>query len=264
MHPRRLAPIALPLLLASSVVAATGSVAGAAPKQQPLRILVTNDDGVDAPGIDTLVRALRKVPGVQVTVVAPATSQTGASDKTTPGELQATRSTTGGVASTAVAGFPADTVNYALDTLKLKPNLVISGINAGSNVGPGVPQSGTIGAARTAARRGLPALAVSQGFVTDLGEISDYAPGARAAVKWLKEHRKALASKGKQVEAFVDNLNVPTCAAGTKPRGTLEVPIGTESNYIDPQDCASTVPAPATDVSALLAGYTTLTPSIPF
>ena len=264
MRLRRLAPIAVALMLASSLVAATGSGAGAAPKQPPpLRILVTNDDGADAPGIDTLVRALRKIPGVQVTVVAPVANQTGASDKTTPGELQATRSTTGGAPSTAVAGFPADTVNYALDTLKLKPDVVISGINKGQNVGPGVPFSGTIGAARTAARRVLPALAVSQGYATDL-EVPDYAPGARAAVKWLKEHRKALASKGKQVEAFVDNLNVPTCAAGTKPRGTLEVPIGTESNYIDPQDCASTVPAPATDVSALLAGYTTLTPKISF
>ena len=262
MHTRRLLAVPLGAILTATLAGATAAPASAA-KPPPIRVLVTNDDGAAAPGIDALARGLRKVPGVKVTVVAPATNQTGASDTTTPGELRATGSTTGGAPSTAVVGFPADSVNYALDTLKLQPDLVISGINKGQNVGPGVEQSGTVGAARTAARRGVPALAVSQGYATGL-EVPDYGPGVRAAVKWLKEHRKALASKKEQVEAFVDNLNVPTCSPGTKPRGTLEVPIATGGNYIDPQDCASTVAAPVDDVSALLAGFTTLTPKIPF
>jgi 5'-nucleotidase len=172
--------------------------------------------------------------------------------------------TTGGAPSTGIVGTPADSVNYALDTLELQPHLVISGINKGQNVGPGVPDSGTVGAARTAARRGVPALAVSQGFDVGL-DVPDYTAGVQATVKWLKSHRKALTpKKGASVQAFVDNLNVPTCAAGTKPRGTLEVPIGTDRNYIAVQDCASTVPAPSEDVLALNAGYITLTPSIPF
>ncbi len=62
----------------------------------------------------------------------------------------------------AVAGFPADTVIYASTRAGCSsvPHLVVSGINAGQNVGPAVTLSGTIGAARTAAKRGIPAIAV--------------------------------------------------------------------------------------------------------
>ena len=71
-----------------SVVAVLVSVAPvgaeATSRATPLRILVTNDDGVKAPGIDVLVEALRKVQGVEVTVVAPAENQSGASDHATP------------------------------------------------------------------------------------------------------------------------------------------------------------------------------------
>ena len=135
-------------------------------KVPTLDILVTNDDGYAAPGIDALVERLRALPGVKLTVVAPATNQSGTSDRTTPGPvsaLTATEVTTAsGYAATAVAGFPADSVNYALDVLKLSPDLVVSGSNAGQNLGVVAPISGTVGAARTAVRRGVPGVAVSQ------------------------------------------------------------------------------------------------------
>src|SRR6478752_2263496 len=59
------------------------------PSAAPLRILVTNDDGFAATGIDTVVTALRKLPAVRVTVVAPATNQSGTGGKTTAGTLRA-------------------------------------------------------------------------------------------------------------------------------------------------------------------------------
>jgi len=256
---RRFAP-ALAAVLAAMLTGVAGAPASAA-KPAPITVLVTNDDGAAAPGIDALVRALRKLPGVKVTVVAPATNQSGTSDKSTPGTLQATGATTGGAASTAVVGYPADSVNYALDTLKVKPSVVISGVNSGQNVGPAVELSGTVGAARTAARRGIPALAVSQGIAA----VPDFAAGAREASKWLVKHRTALtAKKGKPVKVFVDNLNIPTCASGTKPRGTVKVPVATTGDILAAQDCASTATAPADDIAGLTAGYVTLSPSISF
>ncbi len=250
-------------LTLGAALGATATVATVAPvsaaKQPTIKVLVTNDDGASAPGINALVRELRKIPGVKVTVVAPATNQSGTSDKSTPGELQATGATTGGQPSTAVVGYPADSVNYALDTLKVKPDVVISGVNQGQNVGAAVDLSGTVGAARTAARRGIPALAVSQGIAT----VPDFATGSKAAAKWLKSHRKALTAKG-TVEAFVDNLNIPTCATGTKPRGTVEVPIATAGDILAAQDCASTASAPADDITALTNGYIAYTPKISF
>lgn len=260
MRFRSFLTVSLGAALVASVTVAAGSPASAA-KQPTIKVLVTNDDGTAAPGIDALVRELRKIPGVKVTVVAPASNQSGTSDNSTPGELLATGATTGGQASTAVQGFPADSVNYALDILKLKPDVVISGVNTGQNVGPAVDLSGTVGAARTAARRGIPALAVSQGVAT----VPDFATGSKAAAKWLKEHRKALApKKGKQIDAFVDNLNIPTCASGTKPRGTVEVPIAAAGDILAAQDCASTATDPADDITALTNGYIAFSPSIPF
>jgi 5'-nucleotidase len=77
----------------------------------PLEILVTNDDGIGAVGIDVLVTALTELDDVEVHVVAPAEEQSGTSDRTTPGgATYADGETKGGVEGTAVDGFPADTI----------------------------------------------------------------------------------------------------------------------------------------------------------
>ena len=112
-----------------------------------LQILVTNDDGYNAAGIDAVVQALVARPKVHVTVVAPATNQSGAGGNTTPGGVTADPGQTlSGYAATAVNGFPADSVLYALNTMHLNPDLLVSGINFGQNIGPFIPLSGTIGA----------------------------------------------------------------------------------------------------------------------
>ena len=250
------------VLIAMTVVAGGATGAGAAPKKQPpLRILVTNDDGYAAAGIDALVEGLRKVPGAKVTVIAPAENKSGTGSSTTPGPLTTTKSTTAsGFPAVSVAGFPADTVIYALeqDGLAKKPNVVISGINLGQNIGAAVDLSGTVGAAKAAAARGVPALAVSQGIRAD-GD-PDYQAGVARALRWLKDHRKALTpKKGKKIEVVLDNLNVPSCSAG-KIRGLLDVPVaGTDvPGIVEPQDCASTLTNPANDVVAFNNGYATL------
>ena len=82
-----------------------------------MRVLVTNDDGVKAPGIDVLVTALRKMANVDVTVVAPAQDESGTGDRVTPGRasLGASKSeTASGYPAVAVKGFPADAVLWAL------------------------------------------------------------------------------------------------------------------------------------------------------
>src|ERR1700761_3675125 len=129
-----------------------------------ITVLFLNDDGVGAPGLDALVQALRKVPGVTVKVVAPAANQSGTGGKTTAGAVTFTNTTTAsGYPAVSVNGTPADSVNVAFSRLHLAPNVVISGVNAGQNLGPVVDISGTVGAARVGARMGLPALAVSSG-----------------------------------------------------------------------------------------------------
>jgi 5'-nucleotidase len=146
----------------------------------PLDILVTNDDGFAAPGIDTLVEALRQVEGVTVTVVAPAAEQSGTGGNTTPGALVTTAGTTAsGFEATAVQGFPSDAIRVGLEDLGLQPDLVISGINSAQNLGPVVDASGTVGAARAAVRAGVPALAVSSGTA----EAPDYAARGRAGAR---------------------------------------------------------------------------------
>ena len=215
-----------------------------------LQILVTNDDGVGAPGIDVVTQALMKMPDVKVTIVAPATNQSGTGSKTTDPTPPGTPATTqSGIAATSVAGFPSDAVNYAFDEMKLTPDLVVSGINQGQNVGPAVGASGTVGAAKTAAAKGVPAVAASQG----LGGDPQYSVGAQYVLAWVEDHRDALIAGTDPAD--VVNINIPTCASGAV-RGVKQVPVSTDpAGILDPADCTSTLTDVATDVSAFLAGF---------
>jgi 5'-nucleotidase len=259
---RRVAATTLTALLVTGL-ALGASPASAGSKQKPLRILVTNDDGVAAPGIDALVEGLRKLPNVKVTVIAPAENQSGSGGDTTPGELVTTETeTASGFPAVAVTGFPADTVVYAIDQggMEQPPDLVVSGINSVQNLsGLADEVSGTVGAAKAAAERGIPALAVSQGLLENAEP--DYPSGVKQAVKWVKQHRKALTpEKGKEVEVILENLNVPTCAPGLKNRGLVEVPLAPNGtpDAVANQDCASTLEDPTNDIEAFNNGFVTL------
>ena len=239
-----------------AVTTTTTSTASSTTTAPPakLKILVTNDDGYSADGIDAVVEGLRALPDVTVTVVAPLKNQSGTGGKSTPGTLTATDVTTkSGYAAKAIDGYPADTITWAIAQhgIDFTPDLVVSGINAGQNIGPIVDVSGTVGAARAAGAQNLPAVAVSQG-----GPTFDFPKGVAAVLEWLSANRGDLAA-GKMV-----NINVPSCPAGTSLLGTVDVPIATDAkgeDLVGPQRCVAGA-TPTDDVNGFVQGYTTVSP----
>jgi 5'/3'-nucleotidase len=240
---------------------------------RPLRVLVTNDDGVGAPGIDAVVQVLRAVPGIDVTVVAPATNQSGQSDKFSTTPLTVTPATTmHGYPATAVAGFPSDTVWLAvLKLLPQRPDLVVAGVNFGQNIGDLTSISGTVGAARTAARLGISAIAVSQGFSSNI----DYTLAANLTSFFAQSLRpKLLAHPHRKPTVY--NVNVPSCATGAV-RGVVSVPLGRQQRVtgytqsapgtytptvqtrdLANSDCTSTEKHPTDDIDAFEHGFVSL------
>jgi 5'-nucleotidase len=128
-----------------------------------MRILITNDDGIFAPGLWTLVKELKNI--AQVVVVAPDREQSAIGTAVTlrqPLRTQRVIPLVPEVETYAVEGTPADSVILALGKLvKNKIDLVVSGINQGPNLGDDVLISGTVGAALQGYLRGIPALAIS-------------------------------------------------------------------------------------------------------
>ncbi|MCB9688908.1 MAG: 5'/3'-nucleotidase SurE [Alphaproteobacteria bacterium] len=124
-----------------------------------MRVLISNDDGVDAPGLQALTSKLSRSED-EVWVVAPATEQSAQSHSLTMHRpLRVIRH---GERRFAVTGTPADCIYLALHhVMPERPDIVVSGINAGSNLGTDVHYSGTVAAAREACLQGLPAIAVS-------------------------------------------------------------------------------------------------------
>jgi len=123
-----------------------------------MRILVSNDDGYLAPGIVRLAAALQEI--AEVTVVAPDRDRSGASHSLTLKQpLYVTRHDNGFY---SVEGTPTDCVHLAINGLLTEqPDMVVSGINAGANMGDDVIYSGTVAAAMEGRFLGLPAVAVS-------------------------------------------------------------------------------------------------------
>jgi len=262
----RVARIAVVAALATAALAVVVVPAEAATKKTavaPITVLISNDDGVGAPGIDALVEAVRVLPKTKVVVVAPATNQTGIGGKVTEGAtVQGGPSTTAsGYAATAVQGTPADSVNYAFDTMKIRPTVTLTGANIGQNLGPNVDVSGTVGAARASAQHGVPALAVSAQIATP-----DYPLASKLAVAWLTEHRAALAKSAKAKQQVppteITSLNVPTCP-GSAIRGlyqTTPAPPGTPDSVLSAVNCTSTATTYPNDVAAFNDGWATETP----
>ena len=147
-----------------------------------LSILLTNDDGIHAPGLWALYKALK--PCYQVTVIAPDRERSAVSHGITLHQpIRAVQvSANGGIGGWAVSGTPADCVKLALvELLETRPDLVIAGINPGANVGVNLNYSGTVAAAKEAALYGLKALSVSiQGF-----ENLHYQDAAECVARWI-------------------------------------------------------------------------------
>lgn len=224
----------------------------------PLKILYSNDDGITNPAIDVLLGMLLDEPGVEVTVVAPAENKSGSSDTTTPGGATYQAATTpAGVEGYAVNGFPADSLAVGLDELDLDPDLVVSGINPGQNVGPFASLSGTVGVGRTAIRRGIPALAVSAAIEFDQAQ---FAYGAQLAMEWIRANRDALVDGSAQIDT-VTSFNIPNCAPAQM--GALQtVPLATVvPEGVNPfeSSCDKSNPNPGDDVIAISVGFPAVT-----
>ncbi len=174
---------------------------------QPLfnRILLTNDDGFDAPGLKVLERVALTL-AREVWIVAPATDQSGTSHSISLHDPL--RVDTRGEHRYAVHGTPGDCVAMALGGLMkdARPELVLSGVNRGANLGTETVFSGTVGAAMTSMLFGVPAIALSQAFAD------------RNAVPWETAAEHAPATLHRLVELGWDadsclNVNFPPIAA---------------------------------------------------
>ncbi len=169
-------------------------------------ILISNDDGVDAPGLLALKQALEKI--AEVRVIAPDTNWSAAGHAKTlhrPLRIRATKLADGSEAWKC-DGAPSDCVAVALlGFFSERPALVVSGINPNANVGKDITYSGTVAAAMEAAIDDIPAIAVS----LDMNNGSNnYAPGAAFAARLAQR----VLRDGMPRETLL-NVNVPDVAA---------------------------------------------------
>jgi 5'-nucleotidase len=131
-----------------------------------VHFLLTNDDGIDAPGLAALEKAVRMIPGATLSIVAPAAEQSMCGHRiTTHSPLKVERRDE---QRWAVHGTPADCVRIGLFALGLKPDWVLSGVNAGGNLGQDIVISGTCAAAREAAYHQVKAAAFSHYLIRHL------------------------------------------------------------------------------------------------
>ncbi len=255
----------LPVLLAALLVAAA---AAAAESARP-HVLVTNDDGVDAPGIAALVDAIKG--DYRVTVAAPSEDQSGTGHGITyrVPVLVEERPGTDGVRRFAVHAQPATCVRIGVTALCAQdpPVLVLSGINRGDNAGRSTWVSGTLGGAREGALAGLPAIGFSA--VVTHGQDPDWAGAAR----WARVVLDRLRAAGLPAPGALVKVEIPYPRASA--RGVLVASVGMAPNLEDRYEEKAgphgerlfvsrykgpATDAPGTDVRGLEEGWVTVTP----
>jgi len=233
-------------------------------------ILVTNDDGVLAPGLLALVLEMRKLG--KVSILAPDRNWSGGGHVKTLDRALRVKEVrlADGTQAFASDGAPSDCVALAtLGYFKKPIDLVVSGINAGANLGHDVTYSGTVTAAMEAVIAGVPGIAVSletvEGFIGDV----DYAPAAQIAGKIIQQ----VIENGLAHEVLL-NVNVPLLSEekirGIKiTRQGLRVYHSRLDERIDPRgrpyywiggDAPTGVPERGTDVGALAEGFASVSP----
>jgi 5'-nucleotidase len=229
-------------------------------------ILLTNDDGIFAPGLAAMAVALRELGDVQV--VAPATEQSGVGHAITFLTPLTAKEIFDGERSRgwAVDGSPADAVKLGIaEFCPRRPDLVVSGINSGLNAGINVLYSGTVAAAIEGAFFGITSIAVS----LEWNEHADYERAARIALDVIRGLLRRTPPQGS-----LFNVNIPTAALRGRPE--LRVVPMSVARYgeaferrTDPRGRAyywatndpPPPPSPVeSDVTALAAGVVTLTP----
>ena len=228
-----------------------------------LRVLLTNDDGVDAEGLDAIATALLERNYVDLTIVAPAMDTSGSAHSVTdPAPDTAVETTTAsGHAALAVDGLPADAVNFALDNVfsNSGPDLVVSGNNAGVNIGPVALFSGTVGAARTAAARGIPSIAISTGVYLDFEP--DFASSIDVFLDFFDRNATTISTRADR-PAQVWSINVPSCGNTGEIQGVVKTEMSSAALStvdLEAMDCSSDLTDFEDDVSAFASGYATIT-----
>lgn len=235
-----------------------------------MRILISNDDGIMAPGIRALAERLSKEH--EVTVVAPSREQSGVGHSVTyltPIFSYPYRIPGVDAVAYAVDGSPVDCVKFGINRiLDEKPDLVVTGINQGPNIGMDVFPSGTVNSAIAAVIEGVPAIAVSLvDFMSSDFEAS--AEMAARLVNFVKDHP---IPKG-----MLLNLNVPALpleeikgftVVPLEPGGlpfryeTREGPMNRSYHWlmITAQRAQSNAKTPDNDCDAVSCGYASITP----
>lgn len=239
-----------------------------------MRILLTNDDGIHAPGLALLEQIAAQLSD-DVWVCAPTEEQSGAGHSLTL--HQPVRLRRHGQQRYSVTGTPTDAVNLALRKLftDKRPDLVISGINAGENLGDDITYSGTISAAMEGALAGIPAIALSQAQRNGLeGDGSGSTNGFAAAEGWAARVLAPLMATPMARRTLV-NVNFPARGADAVKgirvvrqgfhdyaRGSLVEgadPRGRPYFWFGLEEVEHTLDA-GTDLEAVAEGYIAVTP----
>jgi 5'-nucleotidase len=231
-----------------------------------MQILLTNDDGIYAPGLAAMERALERLG--KVNVVAPAIEQSGVGHSITFLTPLMAKEVFDGERRRgwAVEGSPADCVKLALGELCPGPDLVVSGVNGGLNLGINVLYSGTVAGATEGAVFGIQSFAVS----LEYDEHAKFDEAAEMAVR-LIEQILAIRDSGSH---RLYNINIPTAALErhTEVRIVPMATVGWPAEFdrrVDPKGrryywAMGTPAVPAagelTDLEALQQGFVTLTP----
>src|SRR5918999_1165813 len=192
--------ILLALVLSTCLLASAG-----AQQPAPYRILISNDDGVRAPGLAAVAQILQAIG--EVTIVAPLENQSGKGHSITISEpiFRDELTLPNGLKAIGLSATPASTVKVALkNILTRKPDLVVTGINRGYNLGLAAYISGTVGAAREAAMAGIPAIAAST--LTDVRDYGFAAEEVLGVARRVKQY-------GLPPNTFL-NVNVPPAPSG--------------------------------------------------
>ena len=235
-----------------------------------MRILLTNDDGIDARGLALLETIARRL-SEDLWVVAPTDEQSGTGHSLTL--TQPVRLRRHGEKRFSVSGTPTDAVMMALAFVMKDspPDLILSGINRGANLAEDVTYSGTVSAAMEGALAGVPSIALSQAYARQgLGAGVPFA----AAEAWAERVLKPLIEQ-RMAERTLINVNFPAidpddikgvrvCRQGLRDYGRLRIiertdPRGFPYYWFGLAPTMET-PGHTTDLEAIADGYVTVTP----
>jgi 5'-nucleotidase len=236
-----------------------------------MRILLTNDDGVNATGLkvlETIARAFSD----DIWIVAPTEEQSGAGHSLTL--TQPVRLRRLGERRFCVTGTPTDSVMMAIAHImkEAKPDLVLSGVNRGANLGEDVTYSGTVSAAMEGALAGIPSIALSQSYAKE--GMGDTVPFA-AAEAWAERVLRPILDDWPMEPRTLLNINFPALPAdtvrgvrvtqqGLRDYGRLRIvqrtdPRGYDYFWFGLGPMRET-PSHSTDLEAIADGYVSVTP----